>query len=527
MLPLENLTVGQLLHRTAQRHPHCPAVWYNGLKWDYRCLEKNTELAAQWLLASGAGPGEHIALWGELDPEMLLLFYAIQMIGSVAVMLNTSLGRGELDPLLEKAQVRRLFVGRSYKHSCHLARLSGAESFPPCVQKVHRVQDYFSARLHAAHPENCAAKAALRQAEDRVRPEDTAVILFTSGSSGTPKAVCSSHFSRVNGGIQQADDLHATSEDRFCVTMPAFHCFCISANLMASLAVGGCLCIPQDRHTASITAAIEQCGCTVLSSVPTMFHALIGKKAFVSSRLSTLRTGIIGGAFYPPEEFVQIEQALGPQFRLLSSLGQTETTAGMTICNMEDSLLIRSTTVGHFMNHVEGKIVDIQTGLSLPAGQQGEICVRGYLNMQGYYNDPVQTSRVLDKDGWIHTGDLGILDSQGNIALRGRIKELIIRGGENISPCEIEEVLLKLPQVAQCKVVSVPDAHYGEEICACIRLAPEMPANEADMKLFLLRHLAEYKLPRYFLYWDKLPETASGKISAALCAQQARKQLQL
>lgn len=527
MLPLEKLTIGELLRRTAKNHPDCPAVWFDGKQWSYRELEHGTERTARKLLTLNLKHGDHIALWGELDPEMLLIYYAVQMIGCVLVMLNTSLGEPELYPLLEQADVRFLFVGRSYKASHSLGKLAENMRFPPCVQEVLTMS---GTQIPGKRGVGCLASAdaqAIRQAEQAVRPEDTAVILFTSGSTGMPKAVLSSHYSRVNGGIQQAHDIRATEQDRFCVTMPVFHCFCISVNLMASLAVGGCLCIPNDRHTSSITMAVEQCGCTVLSSVPTMFHALISKKEYVPQRLATLRTGFIGGAFYPPEDFVRFEKALGPQFRLMSSLGQTETTAGMTVCSLEDSLEVRSRTVGHFMDHVEGKIVDIYTGRTLPTGQCGEICVRGYLTMQGYYRDPEQTARVLDAEGWIHTGDLGILDEQGNITLQGRIKELIIRGGENISPCEIETALQTLPQVAQCKVVGVPDSHYGEEICACIQLVPGMAAEENTIKQHLLTVLADYKMPRYFLYWEALPRTSSGKISPAQCAHVARNQLNL
>ena len=313
--------------------------------------------------------------------------------------------------------------------------------------------------------------------ERAVTPSDTAAILFTSGSISAPKGVMSSHYSRVNSGIQQADDLRATSEDRFCITMPVFHCFCISVNLMASVASGACLCIPKDRHIQSILDTVEKCRCTVLSSVPTMYHAMLSRNKMEGRDISSLRIGFIGGANYPPESFIRIEQAIGPQFTLMSSLGQTECTAGITTSSVDDSIEVRSVTVGHFMSHVEGRIADIHTGETLPLGQKGEICARGYTNMQGYYGRPDLTAETIDAEGWVHTGDLGILDENGNVTLAGRLKELIIRGGENISPSEIELALSRMPEAANSKVVGVPDDHYGEEVCACV-----IPAEGAALR---------------------------------------------
>ena len=523
MVPLEALTVGQLLRRTAAKYPAAPAVWYAGRFRSYHTLNQHVRRAAARLLSLEVRPGDHIALLGELDPEMLALFYAIQDVGCVAVMLNTSLGNGELLPLLIHADVRYLFVGRSYKSEKMLLEQTAQLPLPPCVQELLTVGGLYAHGSRSLSSLPSVSEERLSTAEARVSPGDTALILFTSGSTGLPKAVMSSHYSRVNGGIQQAHDIGADHRDRFCVTMPMFHCFCISVNLMASLAVGGCLCIPKDRHTASITETVRRCGCTVLSSVPTMFHALISKKEYDPQSFFTVRTGIIGGAFYSPEEFLRIERAIGPQFCLLSSLGQTETTAGLTVCNPTDPASVRSRTVGHFMDHVEGKIADVSTGAALPIGSCGEICVRGYLTMQGYYKNPEQTARTLDADGWVHTGDLGVLGADGNITLKGRLKELIIRGGENISPCEIEAALLSLPQISRCKVVGVPDPHYGEEVCACIQLCA--PILENTIRAQLQGQLADYKIPRFFLFWDAFPLTASGKISGAKCKELACRQL--
>ena len=345
-------------------------------------------------------------------------------------------------------------------------------SLPAVTEGVFTVGRTASAAYPPLRAEERADEDAVAEAEKLVRCEDTAVIIFTSGSTGLPKPVMTSHFSRVNGGIQQSNDFAATYEDVFCVAVPMFHCFTISTNIMASAAVGGCICLPDNRHTSSILRAIQQHRCTVLHAVPSMYRAIMARKDFADYDISSLRVGIIGGASYPPNDFIRIEEGFG--MTLASSLGQTESTAGLTVCSLDDSMDKRSTTVGKFMNHVEGKIADLETGEALAPGKVGEICIKGYLVMQGYYHQPEQTAKAIDADGWLHTGDLGELDEDGDIILRGRIKELINRGGEKISPVEVENEICALPQVDTCRMIPVPDVHYGEEACACVVLHENM-----------------------------------------------------
>lgn len=527
MAPLEKITVGQLLDRTALRYPANAALWYNDRYWNYREFQSEVDNCAAAFVAWGVRKNDHVGIWAETEPEVLFAFYAVQKIGAVAVMLNTSLKEQEVIDLVDMTDTKYLCVGKNYKLernllvTCNdLQHRFGAKHLLTVGETGMSGVASLDKLRHSVNEERMKA---VQKMERQVDPQDTAVILFTSGSTSRPKAVMSSHYSRVNNGIQQACDMHCTPQDRFCVAIPMFHCFCISINLIASLACGGCLCIPADRHTASILYTIETCRCTVLSSVPAMYYAMIGKETYRKERVISLRTGVIGGAYYPPERFVQIEQAMG--FTLLSSLGQTESTAGLTVCSMDDPLDVRSRTIGRFMNHVEGRIVSLETGLPLPAGQRGEICVRGYLTMQGYYKQPELTCQVLKADGWLHTGDLGIMDESGYITLAGRVKELIIRGGENISPSEIERVLLGMPQVRDCKVVGVPDDHYGEEICACVQLAQVTEGIREEIRQYLQERLAEYKVPRYILFWSELPRTSTGKTSGSECARRAAAEL--
>lgn len=515
MLPLQNLTTGELLKMTAERFPERAALEYCSQIWNYRELDVQTDELAAGLLALGVKKGARLAIWADTNSNTILLFYATLKIGAIPVMINPGLGVMEIARLLYVARADFLALGEN----CDSDYLSALlDLFPlksiPILSIGGRPKAGLLGISELRQNGHKLSPALLTKAMRAVTPEDSALILFTSGTTSEPKAVITSHYARVNSGIQQAYDLDATEQDRFCVAMPLFHCFCISANVMAAIAVGGCLYLPPGRHTADIRDAFKVGHCTILSSVPTMFHALIGRNGFDPKDYATLRIGLIGGSFYPPSLFCKIEQTMG--FTLLSSLGQTEATAGITVSSPADSLEIRSTTVGHFMAHVEGKLVDQKNGSNLPYGKSGEICVRGYVVMDGYCGQPGLTKMAIDSAGWLHTGDAGWLDEAGNIHLVARIKKLIIRGGENISPAEVEQYILDDPRIAECKVVGVPDEHYGEEICACVVRVPGMKPTLETLRVSLAGKLADYKLPRYLLCLDQLPRTGMGKVSAHL-----------
>lgn len=515
MLPLENLTLSGLLHRTAEQYPNSKAIWFDGHSITYRELESQVEECAGRLLALGVKRGDRVALISDPRPLSIITMYAIQYIGAMAVMLNTSLNLPELLLLIEQTESEYLLLGHSDKGEGYFEAMFAASPLPPCVKTVISLFDKGQYPLLSGVAP--VAMGAVRAAADKVQPQDTATILFTSGSTSRPKAVCISHYSRVNGGIQQSNDLAMTHDDVVLIAMPIFHCFCISVNLFSALAVGACICVPENRHTVNLMTAIERAGCTVVNCVPTMFFAMLSKENFSPTRLKTLRIGMIAGAGYSTADFVRIQSTIGDHFTLMSSLGQTECTAGLTVCNISDSVEVRSTTVGHFMNHVEGKIADMTTGAPLPVGEIGEICVRGYLTMQRYYGDSVETAKTLDADGWVHTGDLGVLDDCGNITLKGRCKELIIRGGENISPLEIEQALLTHPDVSDCKVIGVPDSHFGEEICAFVIPRAGASLAQEAVQAYLRPRIAYFKVPRYVLVRNDLPRTHKGAISGAEC----------
>lgn len=524
-LPLEDLTVSRFLRRTARRFPDRPALEYKGRIWSYQELDQAVDRTARRLLSWGVEPGDRVGLWCEGEPNTVFLLYALPRIGAVAALLNTSLRRLELAQLLCRTQIRRLIVTDGYKELDFPALCRGLTDEVPTLEDV--LYAGLSGEGNGFAPLDGldqAPEGALERAEEAVSPQDTGYILYTSGTTSMPKAVMSSQYSRVNSGIQQAHDLEATERDRFCVAMPIFHCFCLSVNVMAACAAGACLYLPESRRTTVLLEAVARGRCTVLSSVPTMYHAILCRPDLSSWDLSSLRTGFIGGSLYPQELFCQIDRGFG--FTLLSSLGQTEATAGLTTARLDDPLEVRAATVGHFMDHVEGKIADIESGKDQPPGRAGEICVRGYLVMQGYFGQPEETQQAIDKDGWLHTGDMGWLDEAGNIHLTGRLKELIIRGGENISPAEVEQAAA-CPEILECKAVGVPDRHYGEEVCLCAVLQEGAALDAEELRSRLARRLAAYKVPRYILFLDQLPKTITGKIRPAELARLVRERLAL
>lgn len=513
MPELEHITIGQLLRRTAQRFPERTALEYDGDRWSYARMDGAVDLFARVLLGRGVKKGDHVGIWCEAEPNALLMFYAVTRIGAAAVMYNTSLGRQELADLLRATDTAWLLIGDGYKDICYPRAAQGLKEELPALRDIVYIGTQGNCSGHTPLERiagEAASAEALAAAEAAVRPEDTATILFTSGTTSRPKAVRSSHFSRANSGILQAADLAADENDRFCVAMPIFHCFCLSVNVLAACAVGACVHLPKGRRTGALLEAVQQGRCTVFSCVPALFHALLCREDLKEWDISSLRTGFIGGSMYPPELFIETEKTLG--FTLLSSLGQTEATAGITVCRFDDPLSLRATAVGRFMQHVEGKIAHPKTGAPQPAGEAGEICVRGYVVMQDYYKDPAATAKAIDGEGWLHTGDAGWQDTDGNIHLTGRLKELIIRGGENISPAEIENALAEDPRVAACKAVGVPDAHYGEEVCLCVVPAEGAAQDGEALREALAQKLADFKVPRYVLFLDALPTTFSGKV---------------
>ena len=514
---MRSITVGTMFRETARRFPERFCVETGSFSRTYGEMDRLTDRAACALMDLGLGKGSRAGIWCKDSPDFLCLYLALEKLGAVPVLLNTALGGAELNVLLRKADAQLLFFDDGYK----------GVQFPQVVEALGLKNARYIPDFLAALPELAPERlAALHGAEAQVRPEDPDVIIFTSGTSGAAKGVLTTHLARVNVAQAQADYLSLTEADKLCVAVPMFHCFGLTGVVLAGLAAGACLYFPPERRTRCLLESVSLHKCTVLSAVPTLFSAMLARGDLDTFDLSSLRTGYIGGSLYAPAFFRQVEKAF--HARMAPSLGQTEATAGLTFLRPDAPEEQRASTVGRFLEGLEGQIRDIRTGEPLPPGETGEICVRGYSVMLGYVNDPELTAETLDPQGWLRTGDLGWLDEDGLLHLTGRLKEIIIRGGENIAPGEIEALLLSDPRVREAKCVAVPDAHYGEEICACVVPVPgSAPLRGEELRDLAKQHLAAYKVPRYVLFLEALPRTASDKIALGTLKTLAREKLGL
>lgn len=526
MEELVELTVGGLLRRAAEQYPDRLALEHKGHVWSYKKLDRAVDRAARRLLAWGVRKGDHLGIWCEAEPAAVLMMYAAVRIGAVTALINTSLRRKELKNIIEHTDIRWLLIGDGFKDLRYPVICQGLPEEVPHMEGIAYIgESGHSVEFPELKRFGMASEADLHRVESQVKPEDIAYIVYTSGTTNFPKAVLGTHFSRVNIGIQTAEGLAATCEDRFCSALPLYHCFGLSVNMMVACAVGACLYLPASRKTYDLLWAISKGRCTVLSSVPSIFIAMLRRADFHRWDVSSVRTGLIAGSMYSFELFQEIEERFG--MTLTSGLGLSETTAGLTFTSVEDPFEVRAKSVGWFPPHMEGKIMDIETGETLPAGEIGEVCARGYGIMEGYYNRPVETARVLDSEGWFRTGDMGYLDEQGNLHLTGRLKELIKRGGENISPAEIEAAVADNEQIELCKAVGVPSEFYGEEVCLCVTLREGAILNEEELREELKKRLAHFKLPRYILCLKEMPTTPTGKISFQDLRAVAREKLDL
>jgi len=508
---LNSLTIGNLLSQTVKRNPDGLAVTWLEESYTYKEMDNITDMIAVSLLKLGVRKGTHIGLAAGDRPYTLFYFYAAMKIGAVIVFLNTALSRQEFARHLCDTDVEYLLYDNNNRgiSSAEIAALD----WPTRILSINIEESLRTFPAKQTKELNSTDRELLENVKSKVTESDLDTILFTSGTTDSPKGVVTTHFSRVNNCFAQARLINLSSEDRVCSALPMFHCFSLSGNILAALAAGACVCFPKDRHTASILDTIAQRRCTVFTAVPTLFMAILRREDLSSYDLSSLRVGLIGGSSYPSDLLKRIEETL--HYEILPSYGQTEATAGITGCFISTPLAVKNNSVGVFFPGIEGKIIDINSGEELPRGKTGEVCVRGFCVMQGYYKRPDLTEKVVDKEGWLHTGDLGYIDSNGYLYLTGRCKEIIIRGGENIIPGEIERVIYTMPGIRQVKVIGLPDPFYIEKTCACI--VPEEGAmmDAWKIKEHVRRELAYYKVPDEIVFLSSFPLLPNGKVDIA------------
>ncbi|MDH5393310.1 MAG: AMP-binding protein [Gammaproteobacteria bacterium] len=501
----------------------------------YQTFAEAVDQLARGLLACGFTKGERIGICSTDNIEWVLLQMATARIGVILVNINPAYGRHELRYALQCSEVQGLFTLPSFRHSHYLemlidllpelktnnAALNSAE-FP---HLRHVIVFEAADAMHTARPcdglmtwSDVITKAAavtdaeLNQVTKTLDMDDAINIQYTSGTTGFPKAVVLTHHNILNNAWFSASAMHFTEDDRLCIPVPFYHCFgMVLANLLC-LSVGACMVIPAEHFdAAAVLHAIEAERCTAVHGVPTMFIAELEQPDFKNYDLSSLRTGIMAGAPCPPALMKRVMQDMHcPE--ILIGYGETEASPLTHLTSRDDSLQRRTETVGKNLPHQEVKVVDTETGATQYLGETGEICFRGYHIMRGYYGEADKTAEAIDQNGWLHSGDLGTMDADGYLCITGRRKEMIIRGGENIYPKEIEEFLFSHPKIAQVAVFGVPDQHYGEQVMAWIQLRAGQRCSEEEIIDFCKGKIAHFKIPKYIRFVDDFPMTVTGKL---------------
>jgi fatty-acyl-CoA synthase len=526
VVPLLDTTVGETLRRTVELHPAREAlvVRDQGYRATYAELCEQVDLAARGLLARGIEKGDRVGIWAPNRYEWVVTQFAAARVGAILVNVNPAYKTTELQHALVKVGVKLLVHSRGFRQTDYRAMVDEVCVNCPQLQATLVLEDEWEALLASAARVD---DEALAEREAQLHPDDPINIQFTSGTTGFPKGATLSHRNVVNNGFFNGQTLHYSEYDRICVPVPFYHCFgCVMGNL-AAVTHGACVVVPAEAFDPlTVLEAVAEERCTSLYGVPTMFTAELEVPRFADFDLSSLRTGIMAGAPCPIEVMRRVRADMHmPEVTI--AYGMTETSPVSTQTAVDDPVEKRVTTVGRAHPHVEVKIVDPDTGVVVPRGTPGEQCTRGYSVMLGYWGDEDATARAIDEDGWMHSGDLSTMDDDGYVNIVGRIKDMIIRGGENIYPREVEEFLLTMEGVSDAYVIGVPSERYGEEVMGWIKLRDGVSLTPDELRAACQGRIATYKIPRYWKVVDSFPMTVTGKVQKYLMRELAIEELDL
>ncbi|GAF50929.1 fatty-acyl-CoA synthase [Rhodococcus wratislaviensis] len=514
--PMLGDTIGDNFDRTVAAHADRDALVDrpSGRRWTYAELRRDVDAVAAGLLKRGIGKGDRVGIWAPNCPEWTLIQFATAKIGAVLVNINPAYRAHELKYVLDQAGIRLLVSAPEFKSSDYAAMIEEVRPQCPDLEMVVLLGSAEWSRLasdgmaaHAADPARLPAAQAALSSDDPIN------IQYTSGTTGFPKGATLSHHNILNNGYFVGELCHYTENDRVCIPVPFYHCFGMVMGNLACTSHGATMVIPGPSFDPKATLqAVEAEKCTSLYGVPTMFIAELAEPDFASFDLSSLRTGIMAGSPCPVEVMKQVIEQMG-MAEVSICYGMTETSPVSLQTRSDDTIDQRVSTVGRVGPHLEIKIVDPATGLTVPRGTPGELCTRGYSVMLGYWNNPEKTAEAIDAGRWMHTGDIGVMDSDGYVAITGRIKDMVIRGGENVYPREIEEFLYTHPDILDAQVIGVPDAKYGEELMVWVRMKDGAePLDAAKVREFCTGKLAHYKIPKYVHVVDEFPMTVTGKV---------------
>lgn len=545
MVQLSEKTLGDYLEYWAEHTPDKEYVVYSDrdLRFTWKEFNQRVDDMAKGLIAIGVTKGTHVGLWAQNVPDWLTFLYACAKIGAVCITVNTNYKQNELEFLVKDSDMHTLcltdgtwesnYVDMTYQmlpelRECQRGHLE-SKNFPMLKNVVYIGQEKYRGMYNTSEilllGENTEEDEFIKL-RNSVNCHDVVNMQYTSGTTGFPKGVMLTHYNIANNGFLTGEHMKFTQDDKLCVCVPLFHCFGVVLATMNCL-THGCTEVMVERFDPLVTlASVHKERCTALYGVPTMFIAELNHPMFDMFDLSCLRTGIMAGSLCPIELMRKVEDKMN--LRVTSVYGLTETSPGMSQTRIDDPDEVRYTTVGRDYEFVDVKVLDPETNQEVPVGVQGEMCCKGFNVMKGYYKNPKATAEIIDENGYLHSGDLGVKDENGNYRITGRIKDMIIRGGENIYPREIEEFLYHLPGVRDVQVAGVPSKKYGEEVGAFIILEDGVKMTVEEVRDYCRGKIARYKIPKYVFFVDEYPLTGSGKIqkfklrdlSLKLCAEQ-------
>ena len=507
-------------------------VRHQNVRWTWGELGRRVDDLAAGLLSLGLDRGDRIGIWSPNRYEWTLAQFATAKAGLVLVNVNPAYRRAELEYAMNKVECKALILAPALKTSNYLeiaSDLVKAGKLPHLKHVVRLGPEKTPGMLNfddVAHAGGNAEKMKLAELGAALQFDDAINIQFTSGTTGHPKGATLSHHNILNNGYFVGEGLKLTPDDRLCIPVPLYHCFGMVMGNLGCLTHGSTMVYPAEAFDPLATLqAVSEERCTALYGVPTMFIAQLDHPEFAKFDLKSLRTGIMAGSPCPIEVMKKVQSHMNMS-EVTIAYGMTETSPVSTQCATDDPVERRVSTVGQVLPHIEIKIVDAE-GKAVPRGETGEFCTRGYSVMKGYWNDAEKTAEAIDEAGWMHTGDLATMDEQGYVNIVGRLKDMVIRGGENVYPREIEEFLYRHPKIQDVQVIGVPDPRYGEEICAWIKLHDGKTATAEEIREFCKGEIAHYKIPRYIEFVPEFPMTITGKIQKFVMREETIKKLGL
>lgn len=510
-VPVLEETIGANFERMVAAGPDAEALVEvaTGRRWTYAELDAEADAVARGLMALGVAKGDRVGIWAPNCAEWVMLQLATAKIGAILVNINPAYRTHELAYVLKQSGIRTLVSATAFKSSDYVTMVAEVQDDCPALKDIIFLGTLDWDQLHTEQVSEEQFRARIAQLSNT----DPINIQYTSGTTGFPKGATLSHRNILNNGFFVGGLINFDRGDRVCIPVPFYHCFGMVMGNLGALTHGAAIVIPAPGFDPGITlATVESEQCTALYGVPTMFIAMLGHPDFAGFDLSSLRTGIMAGSVCPVEVMKRVVADMH-MAEVAICYGMTETSPVSCQTLVDDDLERRTATIGRVHPHLEVKIVDPDTGETVERGQSGEFCTRGYSVMLGYWNEEAKTAEAIDSEGWMHTGDLAVMRADGYCTVVGRIKDMVIRGGENVYPREIEEFLYTHPDIDDAQVIGVPDAKYGEEICAWIRMKPgRAPVDAEAVRAFASGKLAHYKIPRYVHVVEEFPMTVTGKI---------------